>query len=308
MIGRLLALTCTIILGLAAPALGVTCSATVSNINFGSISVRSGATNQSTGTVQINCSNLLVSAVGVCLDFGAGSGGAASGLSPRYMLRSDGSQLAYDLSTSNGGAALSSVYVLVPLVLNTTLGSTSFTIYSNIVSNSVAVGTGTYSSTFSDPADVSMQYGVLSCGLLGTTGTVSNFTVSANVVASCQVSSAILGFGQVPSQVTSPVDAQTTINVACTDQTPYSVLLGLGTGAGVTDPAHRKMASGANTLDYGLYQDAAHTTPWGNQSTNDVSAVGNGSTQSFSVYGQIHSGQTVPVGSYADTVVVTVAY
>lgn len=48
------------------------------------------------------------------------------------------------------------------------------------------------------------------------------------------------------------------------------------TGVGAT-VAVRKMTSGANTLDYYLYQDSGHTQVWGETSgTDTVSSTGNG--------------------------------
>jgi spore coat protein U-like protein len=71
------------------------------------------------------------------------------------------------------------------------------------------------------------------------------------------------------------------------------------------------MTSGANTLNYNLYTSSGYGTVWGDgtSSTAAITGTGTGSAQSTSVYGRIGSGQTsVPPGSYADTVSVTVTY
>jgi spore coat protein U-like protein len=71
------------------------------------------------------------------------------------------------------------------------------------------------------------------------------------------------------------------------------------------------MTSGANLLSYNIYTSAARTTVWGDGtgSSATIGGTGTGSAQSVTVYGRVSGGQTtVPVGSYADTVAVTVTY
>lgn len=93
----------------------------------------------------------------------------------------------------------------------------------------------------------------------------------------------------------------------------YTVALGKG-GSGSYAP--RKMASGANTLSYNLYLDAARTTVWGDGS-GGTSLVSDGSllgllghyVRVYDVYGRILANQqTAHPGSYADTVTITVTY
>lgn len=90
--------------------------------------------------------------------------------------------------------------------------------------------------------------------------------------------------------------------------TPYNIGLDAGTGTGAT-VAVRKMTSGANAVNYSLYSDSGHTTVWGNTvGTNTVAATGNGSTQSYTVYGRVTAQTTPAPGTYTDTITVTVTY
>lgn len=67
------------------------------------------------------------------------------------------------------------------------------------------------------------------------------------------------------------------------------------------------MMSGANLLNYALYTDSARTTNFGG--ANTISGTGSGSAQASSVYGRVASGQTtVPSGSYADSVTISLTY
>lgn len=136
----------------------------------------------------------------------------------------------------------------------------------------------------------------------------TTFNVTATVAAACSVSANDLAFGAfVP---TGPnVDATTTFSVTCTNNTPYDIGLneGLAPGATVTT---RQMLDGGNTLNYGLFQDAAYLTNWGDTvGVDTVALIGNGAAQVTTLYGRIPGAQaTVPAGSYSDTITVTVTY
>ncbi len=301
--------------GLALPLIGagqahaLTCSASMSDINFGSISVRSGVTNSTSGTLQINCSEALVSVVGVCVRIGPGSGGAGGGMSPRYMRRADNAALNYELRPNGNGSAngtWTSVYVLIPVLLGS--GSASLTVYADITSSGTTIGTGLYASTFSGASDIRLDYGVADCTIFGQSTVPADFTVSADVQSSCEVDAASLDFGSVPQNVTAPIDREGTLNVRCTAATDYTIRLDLGQGPGVTDPANRRMSSGAATLRYGLYQDSGRTAPWGNTPATDVTSRGMGTNQAFPIFGRIHSGQTPAPGVYSDTVIAIIEY
>jgi spore coat protein U-like protein len=138
--------------------------------------------------------------------------------------------------------------------------------------------------------------------------TTSTFAVQATIAATCTINSAsTLNFGTL-GVLASNTDQTSTIQVACTNTTPYNIGLDPGTGTGAT-VAVRKLTSGANTVNYTLYSDSGRTTVWGNTvSTDTVAATGNGVAQSYTVYGRIPAQTTPAPGSYADTITVTVTY
>ncbi len=297
----------------AAAVQAETCASTVTDFNFGSVSLRAGATNQTIGSVTITCSGGLLGGaavpVGVCLTFGGGSASNNAVPPRRFMVGPGGSFLEYQLRQYGNGASngtLVTMFVEVPIVLGS--GSAVMPIYADIVSNSVDVPTGTYSANFSGVNGVQMKVAVLSCDTLSTSQAVPSFQVSANVVASCEVDTGSLDFGNLGGTITAIIDQTTSINVRCTNGTPYRVSLGLGEGRGVTGPETRKMRSVASSLSYGLYQDPGRSVPWGDNSGNNVGRSGNGSNQALAIYGRIFSGQQASVGVYTDRVLVTVNY
>jgi spore coat protein U-like protein len=138
----------------------------------------------------------------------------------------------------------------------------------------------------------------------------STLSVNATVVANCTVSPSALGFGNVDTLSGSNVDGAGGLSVTCTNGTTWTASAGVGAGTGATFLS-RRMTAGANLLTYNLYTTSGRTVVWGDGTgaTATLAGTGTGSVQSVSVYGRVGLGQTtVPAGSYADTVAVTITY
>ncbi len=148
---------------------------------------------------------------------------------------------------------------------------------------------------------------MLSAPAFGAT-TTSTFQSQITIAASCTILSATtLDFGS-QGVLTANVDQTNTIQVQCTNSTPYNIGLDAGTGAGATVTS-RKMTSGGVTVNYFLYSNAGRTTNWGNTvGTDTVSSAGTGASQSFTVYGRVPSQTTPAPATYTDTITVTVTY
>lgn len=136
----------------------------------------------------------------------------------------------------------------------------------------------------------------------------TTFNVQIVINSECQAQSATnMNFGST-GVLTAPVDATSTINVQCTQSTPYDIGLSAGNGTGATVAA-RLMTSGAgNTITYSLYQNNARTVVWGDTVGATVASVGTGAVQSFTVYGRVPAQTTPPAATYTDTITVTVTY
>jgi spore coat protein U-like protein len=145
-------------------------------------------------------------------------------------------------------------------------------------------------------------------GASATTTTTSSFSVTMTLNPSCTiVSTATLNFGS-QGVLTANVDQITTLQVQCTNTTPYNIGLDAGTGTGATVTT-RKLTSGANTVNYSLYSDSGHSTVWGNTvGTNTVSATGSGASQTYTIYGRVPPQTTPAPATYTDTITVTVTY
>lgn len=135
-----------------------------------------------------------------------------------------------------------------------------------------------------------------------------SFDVRITIAAECEVTSTeALDFGTA-GVLTSNVEASATLEVTCTNTTPYAIGLNEGLDAGGTTDV-RLMSSGADTISYGLFQDSARSINWGDTvGTDTQAAVGSGSAQAYTVYGQVLAQATPAPGAYTDTVTVTVTY
>jgi spore coat protein U-like protein len=97
-----------------------------------------------------------------------------------------------------------------------------------------------------------------------------------------------------------PTDSVGTITYNCNS----AAFVFLSSGAS-GNASQRTLISGANTLDYNLYADAARTQIWGDVLTGGAIQVAQSGKNTLSVYGRIPQAQNVAVGTYTDTVTVT---
>lgn len=145
----------------------------------------------------------------------------------------------------------------------------------------------------------------------------ANLTVQITITAACTINAATLNFGSSVTGTTliaSAVTGSTSVSVTCTNGSPYSI--GMDNGANASG-SQRRMKSGANYLNYGLYVDAGYANPWTTGASNSTCTTtsdcylgtGNGSAQSINIYGQVPSvGTAPPTGTYTDTVTMTITY
>jgi spore coat protein U-like protein len=136
----------------------------------------------------------------------------------------------------------------------------------------------------------------------------TSFQVQLTIEAQCLINSAsTLSFGT-QGVLSANVDQTSTIQVQCTDTTPYTIGLDAGTGAGAT-VATRKLTGGGSTINFSLYTNSGRSSVWGTTIGSDtVASTGTGAAQSFTVYGRIPAQTTPAPATYTDTITVTVTY
>ncbi|MBB6428172.1 spore coat U domain-containing protein [Sphingopyxis sp. JAI128] len=141
------------------------------------------------------------------------------------------------------------------------------------------------------------------------TTTDDTFTVQITIEESCAIDTAAtdMDFGTVG--ILNNDTATSTVNVTCSNGTPYDIGLDAGVGAGASVASRFMTGSGAETVEYALYQDAAHSTLWGETIGADTqTGTGNGAPQPYTVYGQLATQTTPTADTYTDTITLTVTY
>lgn len=146
--------------------------------------------------------------------------------------------------------------------------------------------------------------------------TVMFVAIAANSWGACGVSSTPMSFSNYNVFSSAPLDAVGSITITCDPSTPppvpYVVSLDAGANSGgVFNPRKLARVGGGSYLNYNLYTNPIRTMVWGDGTGSSYTSPGSisGSSRTLTVYGRIMAKQrTALVGSYTDTVTVTVLY
>ncbi|AHN73553.3 hypothetical protein DA70_03110 [Pandoraea pnomenusa] len=137
--------------------------------------------------------------------------------------------------------------------------------------------------------------------------------VQLTILPGCTIAATPMTFNAVQGSATGPVASTSSLTVVCTASTGYNIGLNAGTVPNSTE-TNRLLAGtitgNATTIPFGLYQDAAYATPWGNtQGSNTLSDSGSGVAKTYTVYGQATLSATMPEPDvYSSTVTATVYF
>ncbi len=145
---------------------------------------------------------------------------------------------------------------------------------------------------------------LLYAGIASATTATGTFDVTATVTGTCITSGTNLAFGAYSGI---QIDNTSTLTVTCTNGTSINKIT-LDLGMNYINP-NRKMKHGASDyLNYGLYSDSGRTTVWDLASYPTPPAM-DGTAKNITVYGRLPGAQLgAPVGSYTDTITITVDY
>lgn len=130
------------------------------------------------------------------------------------------------------------------------------------------------------------------------------FSVRAQVIADCQITTQDLNFGVYDTAAAAR--ASTPLVLTCTPGTGATISLDGGSSG---NPQARTMKGPAD-LTYELFRDTGLTDPINTTGTafELEGSANTGAPVTYTVYGQVASGQLVPAGDYIDTIQVTVNY
>jgi len=151
-----------------------------------------------------------------------------------------------------------------------------------------------------------------------------SFNVTSSVAKNCSVSATTLAYGAydpVVANLASVLNGSNTMSVKCTKGTGSAVYVQANTGS---NGAHasgscavatctRAMTDGTDYLSYDLYTDSGYTHVWSPSATSGNTVFSfdfstSGATQTATVYGQVPAAQNVEIGSYTDSITMTVNF
>lgn len=140
--------------------------------------------------------------------------------------------------------------------------------------------------------------------------TSNTMPVLVNVINSCTVTAGALDFGTLTGVGGVNVDSSSTVSLVCTQGAAYDVFMNFGVN---NVGAQRNLVNpldATKKIPYGIFQNSARSTTWGNTSgTDTVKGTAGTGVVSITAYGRIPStASAVPAGDYNDTVTVSVNF
>ncbi len=130
--------------------------------------------------------------------------------------------------------------------------------------------------------------------------------------AACRVTATGLNFGAYDVFSAVPRDTTGTVTVTC-DQNPptdITVTIGPSAGSGGFNPRQMRQAGGTDRLGYNLYTTASMSSVWGDGSAGTsavfIRKVNRNRPATATIFGRIPARQNVSVGSYSETLTVTI--
>lgn len=139
-----------------------------------------------------------------------------------------------------------------------------------------------------------------------------NINLKAEIVTSCTIETADINFDDydpIVANAATDVDRYAPIKTTCTigSLPTLSITTGANNAAAGGEPVGRKLRKGASAdyLNYTLYSDAAGGAAW----VDGIAVTTPSGTEEFNdLFARLHQGQNKPVGTYNDTVTVTVTF
>ena len=297
----------------------LTCSATITDVDFGTVSPLSSSATDTLATLRITCTSIPSrSAVKICASLADGSGGSSG--SARLMTGPSNATLSYQLfqdsSRTRGWGSTDNAELGTVPAFSLGNGSSSSatgtaTLYARLYGGQTSAPPGSFVSSYTG-AETALTYAAYSSGATSTcdgfsgTGVIRpEFDVTAKASAGCSVTTTDLVF-PATGILSTALQGQASLGVTCTSKTAYSVTMDNGTTG--TSPTARKMVSTSDaSVTYGLYRNSARTLAWGTGSLA-ASGSGIGGAQTLTVYGLVPVQPTPAPASYSDRVVVTLTY
>ena len=304
----------------------VRCTASMTNLNFGSVNLVAGTGLSATATLSYTCTNDVTTATYARVCFNIGDGAQSlTYFTPRRMNNVLQFQIYHSSGATIWGSRANSTVpnpytVDITIPAKSTAGNGTYSgttaMQGVILTGQAAQSPGSYQNQFTGGHTAISWSSNTSTAPTNCAGTTQNnfpFTALATVVKACTVvagSASNIVMGPVSSTATN-VAGNNSIAVTCSGSTPYNI--GLAPSNGSTTGAGEMGGTGSNTdkVPYHLRSTTGTGgTIWGNTATaslvgNGVAGSGSGVATSVPVYVTVPSANYQP-DTYTDTVTVNV--
>lgn len=318
----LLAPVCALLFLLPGQARADTCTATMTDIVFGSVNPIDTTDLYANGTLTVSCSwtvltgvppLLLFPNVTVCATLGgtrsmtSGSNGLPFNL---YTDSTYSATSAWGTNTTSGAASFNGT--LGGLLALGTI-TKSFTVYGKIpgatLSGVKTVGNVStdYVADFSGAGVLQFAfYGLSKPACTAGSSTAFSFKARATAINDCRITAGQIAYG--PTRVlNAAVRTSTNIGVQCTSGSAYQIALSAGNYASGS-VRRMKNASTGEMVSYQL-SAALDGANWGDGTTGvALGGTGNGGVQSLPLYSRVAAQATPSPGDYKDTVTATLYF
>ncbi|MBZ2209524.1 Csu type fimbrial protein [Massilia soli] len=313
------------LLGMHAAARADSCTATMTDVDFGVHSTVGAADAYATGTLTITCSWTLLTGIPPLLLFPNVAICANFNTSVR-TLNHGSNTIAFGLyrDSSYAPAALwgSPAVPSSPTPISTSFGglialgtmTRTIAVYGKVPASAIEAAATTsggdtlYTANLNGSINYSF-YGLVAqpCASSGNSAAFA-FAARATVSNNCMINTDALAFGT-QGLLRSDVRTTAAMRVQCTKDNPYRIALSGGSVA--NNPAARRMKHGASAATIG-YQISATLdgAPWGDGSngTATLAGTGSGALQTITLYGRVPAQATPAPGDYKDTVMATIIF
>ena len=122
--------------------------------------------------------------------------------------------------------------------------------------------------------------------------------------ADCTLDVVGLNFGDYDPFSSQDIDITASIAVSCDVESSYEIALSTGFGSYTA----RLLTNGPNLLSYNLFVDPTRLTVWGDGSPGTSTVSSQSVSADLPVYGRIPAGQNAHLGSYGDSVTITITF
>lgn len=136
--------------------------------------------------------------------------------------------------------------------------------------------------------------------------------LAGNAHGACTVTTSGINFGTYDALSSTALDMNGQITISCTNflQLVYTGI-GRSSQSGAFNPRQMKLTTGSDLMNYNVYTDATRATIWGDGTggtSRILRLVFRNNPVTLTVYGRIPASQDVSVGTYSDTLIVTIEY